>query len=72
MKRRIVAIFCILIVIFLILSLLSPLLFAETVEQTYFSGNMLPFGIEIIIGVAAGALLLLLILRLILFVNRKK
>ncbi|SDM71599.1 hypothetical protein [Acetanaerobacterium elongatum] len=72
MKRRIVIIFCIILAILMILSALSPVLFAETVQSTAFAGDVLPLGMEIIIGTAAGVLILIILLRVILSIIKKK
>lgn len=72
MKRRIVIIFCIILAILMILSALSPILFAETVGDTALVGDVLPLGVEIIIGTAVGVLILIILLRIILSIIKKK
>lgn len=70
MKRRVAVVLSIIIVAILILSMLAPILFAQTVNRG------LPFfdrliGVELVMVVGAGALLLLVIARIILSFTRK-
>ncbi|MFA9381596.1 MAG: hypothetical protein ACERKO_11115 [Acetanaerobacterium sp.] len=72
MKRKVMMLIALAIAVILVASFLAPILFAETVNRGLSLPNIMPVGMDIVIYTAAGALVLIVIVRIILGLGKKK
>ncbi len=72
MKRKVFIILAAVLAVMMIASILAPILFAETVHRTLFLPDIPPLALYVVLYAALGALVLLVLIRIILAFRKKK
>ncbi len=72
MKRKIIMILAAALAIVMIAAAFAPLLFAETVQRTFFLPDIPPLAVNIVLYAALCAVALLVIVRIVLSFIKKK
>ncbi len=72
MKRKIIMVLAAALAVVMIAAVFAPLLFAETVNRTFFLPDIPPLGLRVVMYASLGAVVLLVAVRIILSLIKKK